>query len=90
MSALWSLWWIWAAAALILGMVEIILPGFVFLGFAIGAAIVAALLLIGVTPGLTMLLVIFAVLSLLAWIALRRIFRLPHGQVRVVREDVNK
>ena len=90
MSALWSLWWIWAAAALILGMVEIILPGFVFLGFAIGAAIVAVLLLIGIAPGLTMLLVIFAALSLLAWIVLRRIFRLPHGQVRIVREDVNK
>lgn len=90
MDALWALWWIWAAAALGLGVAELLLPGFVLLGFAIGAAAVSLLLLLGLAPGLTALLVIFALLSLLAWIGLRRAFRLPHGQVRFIRDDVNK
>lgn len=90
MGALWTLWWVWAAAALVLGLAEVLLSGFLLLGFSIGAGAVALLLLIGVTPQLTVLLVIFAVLSLLAWIVLHRIFRLPQGQVRRVRDDVNK
>ncbi|MCZ4351316.1 hypothetical protein O4H61_02195 [Roseovarius aestuarii] len=90
MDAIWTLWWVWAAAALVLAVTELLLPGFVLLGFAIGAAAVSVLLLIGLAPGLTALLVIFAVLSLLAWIGLRRAFRLPNGQVRFIREDINK
>jgi membrane protein implicated in regulation of membrane protease activity len=90
MGALWTFWWVWGAAALALGVAELLLPGFVLLGFAIGAGAVALILLTGLTPGLTALLVVFAVLSLLAWIVLRRVFRLPHGQVRFIRDDVNK
>ena len=88
--ALWQLWWIWAAASLVLAMLEIVVPGFIFLGFACGAALVALLVLLPVTPGLTMLLAIFAGLSLAAWIALRRIFRRRDDQTRVIREDINK
>lgn len=89
--ALWALWWVWMAAALGLAIVELLLPGFIFLGFAIGAALVG-LMLITLAPGfgLPMLLVIFAALSLIAWVALRRLFRLPEGQVRRFRDDINK
>ena len=45
----WLTWWIWMAAALALGILEIVLPGFIFLGFAIGAAITGILLIL---PGL--------------------------------------
>ena len=37
MSALWTVWWAWLALALLFGIAEVLLPGFVFLGFAIGA-----------------------------------------------------
>ena len=64
----WLTWWVWLAAALALAILEVALPGFIFLGFAIGAAITGLLLLIpGLVPSLPVLLLIFAVLSLVRW-----------------------
>ncbi len=86
----WMTWWIWLAGALALGILEIVLPGFIFLGFAIGAAITGILLAIpGISPSLPILLLIFAVLSLVAWLILRRLFALPHGQVKTFNHDIN-
>mgnify|MGYP001627842163 CR=1 FL=1 len=87
---LWTLWWAWGAAALLLAIVEVLVPGFVFLGFAIGAAAVALILLTsGMTPGLPLLLLIFAALSLAAWLLLRKVFALPKGQVKTFDHDIN-
>ena len=88
--ALWGLWWVWLSAALGLGILEILVPGFIFLGFAIGAALVAGLVLLPLNLSLTALLAIFAILSLIAWIVLRRVFSAPDDQSRVIREDINK
>ncbi|WP_371224497.1 NfeD family protein [Roseovarius sp. 2305UL8-3] len=88
--ALWSLWWVWLAAALGLAILEVAVPGFVFLGFAIGAAVTALVVLLPIELGLTALLAIFAILSLIAWIVLRRLFKTPDDQTRVIREDINK
>lgn len=86
----WLTWWVWLAAALVLGILEVALPGFIFLGFAIGAAVTGVLLTIpGLAPGLPVLLLIFAALSLIAWLVLRRVFSLPHGQVRTFDRDIN-
>lgn len=88
--ALWSVWWVWMAAALVLAILEVVVPGFVFLGFAVGAFAVAMLLLnTGLAVGLAMLLLIFAALSLIAWLVLRRVFAAPRGQVRIVKDDIN-
>ncbi|NCQ23255.1 MAG: hypothetical protein COW54_08080 [Rhodobacteraceae bacterium CG17_big_fil_post_rev_8_21_14_2_50_63_15] len=89
-TALWHLWWVWLAAALGLAIVELIVPGFIFLGFGIGAALVALLVLLPLDLGLTSLLAIFAGLSLLSWIVLRRLLRRSDDQTRVIREDINK
>ncbi|MFY0309185.1 NfeD family protein [Leisingera sp. D0M16] len=87
---IWTLWWVWGAAALVLGILEILVPGFVFLGFAIGAAAVALLLLVsGGSWGLPLLLLIFAGLSLAAWLLLKRLFALPKGQVKTFDHDIN-
>ncbi|WP_171098743.1 MULTISPECIES: NfeD family protein [unclassified Ruegeria] len=86
----WLTWWLWLAGALVLAIAEVILPGFIFLGFAIGAALTGLLLWItGMTPVLPVLLLIFAVLSLAAWLGLRRMFALPHGQVKTFNHDIN-
>ena len=89
-TALWSLWWVWMAAALVLGILEVLLPGFVFLGFAIAAAAVALIVLnTGLSLGLPVLLLIWAALSLVAWLILRRLFALPRGQVKRFDHDIN-
>ena len=36
---MWAVWWVWVVAGFALGVVEVLLPGFIFLGFAIGAVV---------------------------------------------------
>ena len=88
---LWETWWVWLCAAIVLGIVEIMIPGFIFLGFAIGALLVSMLLLnTGIGISLPLLLLVFAVLSLIAWLALRRIFGRPDGKgVKYFDKDIN-
>ena len=87
---LWAEWWVWMSAALILATLEVLIPGYIFLGFAMGAGLVGLLILLGVSAsGLALTLVIFAVLSLLSYLAMRRFFRLRKGQVKVWETDIN-
>lgn len=86
----WTLWWVWMAGALVLGILEVLIPGFVFLGFAIGALAVGLILLLsGASLGLPVLLLIFAALSLAAWLVMRKLFALPKGQVKHFTNDIN-
>ena len=90
MSEIMSTWWVWLAFALVLAILEVLVPGFVFLGFAIAAAIVGVMVL-GPASLLSpqMLLLIFAALSLITWLLLRRFFALPKGQVKTFDHDIN-
>lgn len=68
----WQLWWVWAVAGLVLGILEVLAPGYIFLGFAAGAAVVGLLLLVGgpfaawAVGSLPLLLLLFALASLAA------------------------
>ncbi|MCH2066167.1 MAG: hypothetical protein MK208_02950 [Shimia sp.] len=90
MTDLLTAWWVWLAAALVLAILEVLAPGFIFLGFAIGAAVVG-LALLGPTQLLSvpMILLAFAALSLVAWLVLRKLFALPKGQVKTFNHDIN-
>jgi membrane protein implicated in regulation of membrane protease activity len=86
----WSIWWVWIVAGFLLGMLEIVMPGYIFLGFAIGAVASGILVGIGVAPASPALLVlIFAVCSLVAWLVLRRTMGVRAGQVKVWDRDIN-
>lgn len=83
-------WWVWAVAAIALMGLEVLAPGFIFLGFGVGAGIVALLLALGLFgSNIAVLLLIFAVLSLVAWLAMRQMFGLRKGQVKVWDKDIN-
>ncbi|PWJ10926.1 hypothetical protein [Jannaschia seohaensis] len=91
-------WWVWALAAVALGVVEVLAPSYLALGFAIGAGLIALGLLTGVLGALLglaggygsgVILLLFAALSLGAWLTLRRVFGAPGGQVRTFEDDVN-
>jgi membrane protein implicated in regulation of membrane protease activity len=92
---IWSDWWVWAVAAVALGILEVLLPGFILLGFAIGAGLVALNFLIGgplalwLTSSLPLTLLVFALLSVVAWIALRRVFGVREGQIKTFDHDIN-
>ncbi len=87
---LWHVWWVWAAAGIGLAILEVLAPGYIFLGFAIGALIVAALLFAGLTVSLPWLLVILGAVALISWLVLRQIFGIRKGQVKVIRHDINE
>ncbi|GAA6164983.1 hypothetical protein NBRC116590_26870 [Pelagimonas sp. KU-00592-HH] len=90
MTGIMTTWWVWIAAALGLAILEVLAPGFVFLGFAIGAAIVG-LMLLGPAQFLSVpvLILIFAALSLIAWLVLRRVFALPGSKPKTFDHDIN-
>lgn len=89
--AVMGLWWAWLIAALGLAILEMLVPSFLALGFAISAAIIGAGLGLGVLPvdGFGALLALFAGLAVLAWIALRWAFRLPGSKPKTFDHDIN-
>lgn len=87
----WQEWWVWLVAAAVLALLEIVIPGFILLGFAIGAALTGLLLWLGILgPSLSWLLLVFAVISLASWIALRTLVGVRRGQVKVWDRDINE
>ncbi|MEO1679266.1 MAG: hypothetical protein AAFU80_14030 [Pseudomonadota bacterium] len=86
-------WWVWGIAAMGLALLEMLAPAYVFLGFAIGAGLVSLglLLELGIMPGnVPGLLILFGVLSGLAWIGLRLGMGVRKGQIRTFRHDINE
>lgn len=86
----WQESWVWFAAALVLAIFEVLLPGYVLLGFAIGAGLVGALLAFGLVGGsLPTMILIFALVALASWLGLRRALGVRRGQVRKIDHDIN-
>jgi len=86
---LFSLWWVWLCAALALAIFETLAPGFIFLGLAAGAAIMAGLVALSLPMAPAAMLALFAFLSLVAWLVLRRVFRASNDQTRIINRDIN-
>ena len=87
----WQIWWVWIAIGIGLGVLEMLAPAFVLLGFAIGATIVGLGLLAGLFTSFSFaaLMAIFAVASLLAWIGLRILVKRPGDTPKVFDHDIN-
>jgi inner membrane protein len=87
---MWTVWWVWVVAGFALGVLEVLIPGFIFLGFAIGAVVTGILVGVGLAPtGVGALILIFAVVSLAAWFMLRRTMGVRQGQVKLWDKDIN-
>jgi len=85
-----TLWWAWLAAALALAVLEVLAPGFIFLGFAIGALVMT--LLVAILPAalsVPVAMAIFAGLSLVSWIVLKLAFKSQSSGARRVTHDIN-
>jgi len=88
--ALWQEWWVWMVAGAVLAILEVLIPGFILLGFAIGAGLTGVLLWFDILGGsLGFLLLVFGVASLVAWLALHRLVGVRRGQVKVWDRDIN-
>jgi membrane protein implicated in regulation of membrane protease activity len=83
--------WLWVIAAVVLALVEVLLPGFVLLGFAIGAVAVAVglwLHLLG--SSVALMLLVWALASGAAWWVLRQSFALPGERPKIWHRDINE
>lgn len=91
MTPIWGIWWAWVVAGFGLGVLEVLVPGYIFMGFAIAALITGALIGIGILSqaGLPLLLFIFAVLALVAWYLVRRLFGRHQSHVKIWDRDIN-
>ena len=91
LQTLHATWWAWAILALALACLEITVPAFVFLGMALGAGFVALVMALGGAGviGAPLSVLMFAVISLIATLVLRKIFSLPKGQVKTFDGDIN-
>jgi membrane protein implicated in regulation of membrane protease activity len=87
---MWTVWWVWVVAGFLLGILEVFTPGFIFLGFAVGAVLTGAVVGVGLAPAsFPQLLLIFAALSVLAWFGMRRLAGVRQDQVTISQKDVN-
>jgi membrane protein implicated in regulation of membrane protease activity len=85
-----GVWWVWIVAGFALGVLEVIVPGYIFLGFAVGAVVVGIAVGLGILgSNLPILLFAFALASLVAWLALRRVMGVRAGQVKLWDRDIN-
>jgi len=86
----WQQGWVWVVAGIALAVLEVLAPGYIFLGFAVGAIITGVMIWVGILgSGWPALAFVFAVVSLIAWWAFRRLFGLPGGQVKIWDRDIN-
>ena len=88
-------WWTWMAAAFVMAILEMLAPGWILLGFAIGAGGTGLLLLIGgpaawLVDSLPLLFAFFAVLSLISWFVLKWAFGSSAGSVKTFEHDINE
>ena len=87
---LFATWWAWVVLGAGLAVLEVLVPGFIFLGFAIAAVIMAVVVGFGASLSAAIAVLIFAVVALVAWLALRAIFGTGEKDVKVWRDDINK
>ena len=83
--------WLWLVAALLIAAVELLLPGWIFMGLAGAVGIMAVLLITGVwTASLPVTLVVTALLSAVIWFALRRLVGVRGaGEKKIWTRDIN-
>lgn len=93
---MFAIWWVWVAAGLALAILEVFVPGYIFVGFALGAVLTGAAMGLGLPGSGWMMaepvnaLVVFAVVSVLAWFGLRRGLGLRRGQIKRINRDINE
>jgi membrane protein implicated in regulation of membrane protease activity len=85
-----TIWWVWIVAGVALAVLEVMIPGFVFLGFAIGAGLTGVLVGLGLSGGnVPLMVLVFAVLSVLAFVVLRRVVGVTKHQTKIWTKDIN-
>jgi len=88
---LWSAWWVWIALALVLAILETLLPVFAFAGMTAGAAAIGIMLALGVTfaGSFGWALATFGAISLVATLAIRYWLGPRRSETKIIHDDIN-
>jgi membrane protein implicated in regulation of membrane protease activity len=86
---LFQAWWVWIGFGLILGILEILLPVFILLGFGLGSVLTGLVMLSGIVMTLPQTLFVFAVFSLCAGLLLKKMFGTKYGSAKTFDHDIN-
>jgi len=92
----WEIWWVWIAFGMGLAILELLAPGFLFVGFALGAVATGLVLWAGIWPAgwmdgnLPRHLLVFAAMSVVFWLLLRAVLGVRKGQVKTFDRDINE
>jgi len=93
---IWEEWWFWIVGGMAIAILELFLPGYLFVGFALGGVAVGLIILGGIWPSgwmdgsMANHLLVLSILSILIWLALRRFLGIRRGQVKTFDRDINE
>jgi membrane protein implicated in regulation of membrane protease activity len=82
-------WWAWVAFGIVLMLLELMMPSYLFLGFGFGAIVTGVTLALGMTMSARYLMLLFSIASLISWVLLRQVFKLPKENVQTFDQDLN-
>jgi inner membrane protein len=88
---IWASWWAWIVGGFGLAIVELLVPSFIFLGFSIAAFLIGLLVALGLLgTNFALMVALYAVFALVAWLGLRQFFGKRHSTVKVWDTDINE
>lgn len=82
-------WWAWVAFGIVLILLELMMPSYLFLGFGFGAIVTGITLALGMTMSAQYLMLLFSIASLISWVLLRQVFKLPKENVQTFDQGIN-
>ena len=82
-------WWAWVAFGIVLMLLELMMPSYLFLGFGFGAIVTGIKLALGMTMSAQYLMLLFSIASLISWVLLRQVFKLPKENVQTFDQGIN-
>ena len=82
-------WWAWVAFGIVLMLLELMMPSYLFLGFGFGAIVTGITLVLGMTMSARYLMLLFSIASLIRWVLLRQVFKLPKENVQTFDQGLN-
>jgi membrane protein implicated in regulation of membrane protease activity len=87
----WAQPWLWVVAGAVMAGAEMLLPGFVLLGFAAGAVLVAGLTWLGLLGNsLPLMVLVCTVAAGVVWALARKLAGVRPGQSRIWDRDINE
>ena len=82
-------WLAWVAFGIVLMLLELLMPSYLFLCFGFGAIGTGITLALGMTMSAQYLMLLFSIASLISWVLLRQVFKLPKENVQTFDQGIN-